>query len=110
MKIIWSDSPVTANQVINKLDGITSWNPKTIKTLLGRLVKKKAIAYERDGRSHIYFPLVTEDECVRAESRSFLEKVYDGALNVMFVNFLDQEELSKEDIEELKKILDRKKN
>ena len=108
MKVLWTSAPLTANEVINKFDGIKSWKPKTIKTLLGRLVKKKAIAFNKDGRAYLYYPLVAEDECVKAESKSFLEKVFSGAFNVMFANFLEEKELSKEEIAELKRILEQK--
>lgn len=108
MKVLWASAPLTANEVIKQLEDITSWKPKTIKTLLGRLVKKNAIGFNKDGRAYVYYPLVAEDECVKAESQSFLEKVFSGALNVMFANFLEEKELSKEEIAELKRILDQK--
>jgi len=109
MKILWASAPLTANKVIKKFDGVTAWKPKTVKTLLGRLVKKKAIGFNKDGRAYVYYPLVAEDKCVKAESQSFLEKVFSGALNVMFANFLEEQTLSSEEIAELKRILDQKK-
>ena len=108
MKVFWKYGRLTANEVIEKFDGATSWKPRTIKTLLGRLVKKKAIAFNKDGRTNIYYPLVAENDCVKAESQSFLEKVFSGSLNVMFANFLEEEKLSAAEIEELKRILDQK--
>jgi len=108
MKILWANEPLTANEVIKKIEGLTSWKPKTVKTLLGRLVKKNAISFDKDGRTYVYYPLVSEDECVKAESHSFLEKVFSGALNVMFANFLEEKQLSKEEIAELKHILEQK--
>lgn len=108
MKILWASEPLTANEVIKKIEGLTSWKPKTVKTLLGRLVKKNAITFDKDGRTYVYYPLVSEDECVKAESHSFLEKVFSGALNVMFANFLEEKQLSKEEIAELKHILEQK--
>lgn len=109
MKILWASVPLTANEVIKKVEGVTSWKPKTVKTLLGRLVKKNAIDFNKDGRAYVYYPIVTEDECVKAESQSFLEKVFSGALSAMFANFLEEQELSSEEIAELKRILDQKK-
>ncbi|AJQ26614.1 BlaI/MecI/CopY family transcriptional regulator [Pelosinus fermentans] len=109
MKILWDRAPLTASDVINKVDGVTSWKPKTVKTLLGRLLKKNAISFHKEGRTYVYYPLVAEDECVKAESQSFLEKVFCGALNVMFAKFLEEQELSREEIAELKRILDQKK-
>ena len=108
MKILWASEPLTANEVIKKIEGLMSWKPKTVKTLLGRLVKKNAISFDKDGRTYVYYPLVSEDECVKAESHSFLEKVFSGALNVMFANFLEEKQLSKEEIAELKRILEQK--
>ncbi|MBP2633411.1 MAG: transcriptional repressor, CopY family [Firmicutes bacterium] len=108
MKILWANEPLTANEVIQKIEGLTSWKPKTVKTLLGRLVKKNAIAFDKDGRAYVYYPLVAEEDCVKAESRSFLEKVFSGSLNVMFANFLEEKQLSKEEIAELKHILEQK--
>ena len=108
MKILWANEPLTANEVIKKIEGLTSWKPKTVKTLLGRLVKKNAISFDKDGRTYVYYPLVSENECVKAESHSFLEKVFSGALNVMFANFLEEKQLSKEEIAELKHILEQK--
>ena len=108
MKILWASEPLTANEVIQKIEGTTSWKPKTVKTLLGRLVKKNAIAFDKDGRAYVYYPLVAEEDCVKAESHSFLEKVFSGSLNVMFANFLEEKQLSKEEIAELKHILEQK--
>lgn len=108
MKILWANAPLTANQVIEKIEGVMPWKPKTVRTMLGRLVKKKAIAFHMDGRAYVYYPLMAEAECIKAESRSFLDKVFSGALNVMFANFLEEQELSKEEIAELKRILDKK--
>lgn len=108
MKVVWANSPVSANQVIEALEGNINWKPKTIKTLLGRLVKKKALGFYKEGREYIYFSLVTEKECIQAESKSFLKKIYGGAFSVMLANFLEEEKLSKHEINELKKILDEK--
>lgn len=109
MKVVWSRWPITANQVIDELAGKTDWKPKTIKTLLGRLVAKKALGFEKENRTYRYFPIVLESECMKAESRSFLKRVYDGALSAMLINFLEEQKLSGEEVEELKRILDQKK-
>lgn len=108
MKIIWVNQPVTANQVIEALEGITNWKPKTVKTLLGRLVKKKALDFNKEGREYYYYSLVSEKECIHAENKSFLQKVYGGALNVMLTNLLEDERLSSDEIKELKDILEKK--
>ena len=108
MKVLWANEPLTANQVVKELEGVMPWKPKTVKTMLGRLVKKRAIAFNMDGREYVYYPVVAEAECIKAESQSFLEKVFSGALNVMFASFLEEQDLSKEEIAELKRILEQK--
>ncbi len=109
MKVLWASAPQTGNQVVDALADSSAWSPKTIKTLLNRLVKKKALGFEKQGRSYSYYPLVREEDCARAETRSFLKRVYGGALQPMLASFLEDERLSPEEIDELKRILDEKK-
>ena len=107
MKVLWHQSPLTANQVISRL-GDSGWNPKTIRTLIIRLQKKKALGYEKNGREHSYFPLVCEHECVRQEAHSLLERAGSAALKPMLAAFLEEQQLSLKEIEELKQILNQK--
>ena len=109
MRVLWGRSPQTANAVIEALDSMTDWKPKTIRTLINRLVKKNALGLRKDGREYQYFPLVKESECVRAESRSFLRRVYGGAIAPMLANLLDEDALSPEEIAELQRILDERR-
>lgn len=109
MEILWSNPPYTSSEIIEKLPKKTNWKPTTVKTLISRLVKKNAVEFEKRKRSHYYYPLVTKDECVKAESKTFLKKVYGGSLKPMIANFLEIQELTKKDIDELQRILDEKK-
>jgi BlaI family transcriptional regulator, penicillinase repressor len=112
MKIFWANAPCTANEVVQALYE-TKWQPKTIKTLINRLVKKGVLSYkisEQDKKTYHYFPLVLENECIKAESQSFLKRVFNGSLNAMLANFLNEGELSSDEIDELKRILDKKKD
>nr|WP_312292528.1 CopY/TcrY family copper transport repressor [Clostridium chromiireducens] len=106
MKIVWADSPRTSNQIIEALESMKDWKPKTIKTLISRLVSKNALGFKEEGRKYLYYPLVNENECIRAENQTFLSKVYNGAIKNMLVSFLKESDLSKEDIEDLKRVLD----
>ncbi len=107
MKVFWHKSPRTANEVVEVLDD-SGWNPKTIRTLIGRLHKKGALDFEKDGRQHRYFPLVAEHECVRQETQSLLERAGAAALKPMLAAFLQDQKLSEKEIEELKDILNQK--
>lgn len=109
MKIVWVNSPCTSNQIIDALAQSTDWSPKTIKTLISRLVNKNILGFKEDGRRYIYYSLVKESDCIKAENQSFLSKVYNGALKSMLVSFIKENDLSKDDIEDLKRILDERK-
>ena len=108
MKIIWANAPVSTNEVVEKLLETSTWSPETIQTLLSRLVKKGIIDYKKDSRIFVYTPLVKEEEYLEQESDTFLNRFYEGTLNSMVVNFLEHDKLSKNDIDELKRILDEK--
>ena len=110
MKVVWAaNAPINTNQVVEELEETTSWKPKTIHTLLSRLVKKGALKYEKDGRLFVYTPLVQEPEILAYENDSFLNRFYNGSLNPMVVNLLEQDKLSDEDIAALWELLDKKK-
>lgn len=109
MKLIWKSNPLTSEEIINLLSDRMIWSAQTIKTFITRLIKKGAIGFEKKGRIYFYFPLLSEDECIRSENEFFLKKVYDGALNMLLTKFLEEEELTLEQIEELETILKDKK-
>ena len=106
MQVIWGNSPITANEVIAQLENNTDWKPKTIKTLIGRLVEKKVLGFHKEGKAYLYYPMVSENEGIRFESETFLKRVFNGSLNLMLANFIDEQRLSEEDIKELKRIID----
>lgn len=109
MKFVWARAPVTTNDVVDSLTRTTDWKPKTVMTLLNRLVKKGALTYAKKGRVYEYTPQVKQEECARAEGHSFLQRVYGGHLRPMLVGFLKDSRLSQDDIKELKRILDERK-
>jgi len=110
MKVIWKISPLTAEEIIASLSEKKDWSPKTIKTFINRLLKKSAIGYEKTGRSYVYYPIIPEKECVLAESKNFIERVYDGAAAMLFANFIAEKVLSEEEIVKLQNLLEDKKS
>jgi len=109
IQVIWSQHPITANEVVRRLARRHDWSPRTIKTMLNRLVRKGALTYEAEGKRYIYSPAVSRDECIRAESQSFLHRVFEGAAGPMLVHFVKNARLSDEDVATLRKILDGKR-
>lgn len=108
MKILWEIEKATSGDIVERLSKTSEWKPKTIHTLITRLVSKEAIIAEKlDGKSYMYYPNVNEEEYKSHANKSFLQKLYNGSLNLMVSSFIKQQKLSKEDIEELRKILDK---
>lgn len=110
MEIIWEKFPISTNEVVEFLERKTEWSPKTIQTLLTRLTKKGALSYEKKSRSFVYSPNVKKEDYINQESKSFLNRFYNGTLNSMVLNFLEQNKLNENDIEELRAILNNKKD
>ncbi len=109
MKVIWAENPIASNLIIEKLSKTTTWKPKTVSTLLNRLLKKGAIGYEGSGRKYRYYPLIRESDFVRTESRSFLKRVFGGSVKPLLATMAQNEDLTLKDIEELKRIVEEKK-
>ena len=105
MKIVWEHAPVSTNQVTEYLVRTTKWSPKTIQTMLKRLVQKKALTYDKEGRVFIYTPLFGHEDYVNQESRHFLQRFYNGNVVSMVTAFMDMEELSQQEVDELKELL-----
>ena len=109
MQVLWEHGPQTANDVVQRLDGQEKWKPRTVKTLIGRLVQKGAVRFEEEGHRYRYSAAVREDECIRSETRSFVRRVYQGAMKPALAAFLEDVELSSQEIEELQKVLEQKR-
>ena len=109
MDVIWKYAPISTNEITDHLAKTKDWSPKTIYTMLSRLEKKGVIVHEKESRVFVYTPCVRKEDCIEAESRTLANRFFDGAMNQMVVSFLDQKELSAEDLDELQRVLDRKR-
>ena len=103
---LWRRSPQTANEIVQILAEGNGWSPRTVRTLINRLVTKQVLGYENVGREYHYFPLIGRDECIAAYTQSFVERVFNGAAGAMVASFIKQRRLSAAEIAELKAILD----
>ena len=108
MKVVWKESPVNTNAVTEILTKTTNWSPKTIQTLLKRLVNKGALTYEKQGRVFVYTPLVEENEYIGQESNSFLKKFYNGDITAMLSAYIENDKLSETEIDTLRSLLSKR--
>lgn len=105
MKVVWKYAPINTNEITEHLTKKTSWNPKTIQTLIKRLVTKGALTYTKQGRIFVYTPLVKENEYVSQESASFLDRFYDGHITSMLSAYLENDRLTRDEIDSLRSLL-----
>ena len=105
MKTIWAGPPKTLQDILSQL-AHTGWSTTTIQTYLARLVKKKVLRTERQGKGYLYYPAVTEKECQLAEGKDFLGRIYDGSLARMVSGFVKSGSLTEDELQELKTLLE----
>jgi len=105
MKIVWKRKSCAAQEVIDDLSGVMPWGATTIKTLLNRLLGKGALRFKKRGKSYLYSPAWTEQQCRTREASSFLDRVFDGALSPMLAHFVRSRRLSRKELQELERIL-----
>lgn len=106
MEIIWNSSPVSAKDISLAAAEEIGWNKNTTYTVLKKLVEKNAV--RRTDPNFVCEPLITREQVQLDETRKLIDKLYDGSLKTFFSSFLKKENLSEEEIEELKKIIDEK--
>jgi predicted transcriptional regulator len=107
MEALWrASSPQSAEDIVATTASAQGWQEPTVKTLLNRLLKKKAIAAERDGRRYLYRALIRRGDYVHAESKSLLDRLYGGRVAPLVAHFSERMKLSKRDIAEIRALIE----
>ncbi|MCP5556168.1 MAG: BlaI/MecI/CopY family transcriptional regulator [Verrucomicrobiaceae bacterium] len=107
MEALWESSPQTASEVTKTLRPTMNWAENTVRTLLTRLVDKGALkTSENASGTRTYLPALKREACVRAESDSFMQRIFGGAAKPLLVHFAQNAKLTAEEVKELKKLLD----
>ncbi|MGV3532111.1 MAG: BlaI/MecI/CopY family transcriptional regulator [Chthoniobacteraceae bacterium] len=108
METLWKRSPQTASQVAEALKQSTGWALNTVRTLITRLVEKGALHAKENARGVREFsPAIDREASVRAESQTFLERVFQGSAKPLLVHFATNSNLSKEELQELKQLFEK---
>ena len=105
MKVVWKYAPINTNEITQRLTRTTTWSPKTIQTLIKRLVTKGALTYEKQSRVFVYTPLVKEQDYINQESHSFLKRFYGGNITAMLSAYIENGQLSEDELEKLRSLL-----
>ena len=104
MNIVWEKAPIRASKIANILSAQTGWSKNTIYTLTTRIIEKGFI--RRTDPGFICEPAVSREEIQRRENRSLLDALYNGSAKLLFARILGDEMLPKEDISELREMLE----
>lgn len=105
MEALWRESPRTAAEICDEVSEQRGWSLATVKTLLGRLVSKEAIAAEPDGRRFLYRPLVERSDYVGGESRRLVDRLFGGRAAPLLLHLVEAEALSDADIDEIERLI-----
>jgi len=105
MVVLWTGSPLTAQDIIDRVPAERGWSGNTVKTLLARLVAKKAVAHEADGRRYLYRPLLARSDYVAGESRRLIDRFFGGRVTPLVAHLAERDALSREEIAEIEALL-----
>jgi predicted transcriptional regulator len=106
MDVLWRKSPQSAEEVVAALARTTDWQEPTIKTLLNRLLKKGVVSAARDGKRYLYSPRLKRSDYVHSESKSLLDRLFDGRIAPLVAHFSERHKLTKKDLVELKRLIE----
>jgi BlaI family penicillinase repressor len=108
MRLLWRKAPQPSYDIIQTLVDEEGWHPSTIKTLLGRLTRKKVVGTKKYKNLFQYSPLLSEEDCIHVESQSLLDRLFDGSVKPLLLHFARRKALTQTDLDELKAILEKK--
>jgi BlaI family penicillinase repressor len=109
MREFWQRGEGTVADIVKTLDGRMEWKPRTVQSLINRLVQKGALGFEKIGREYLYRPLVGESDCVMDVSRSFVDRIFGGKLAPLLACFVERGAVSETEMAQLRRILEKAK-
>jgi predicted transcriptional regulator len=105
MEVLWDTSPLSAQEVAERVPVERGWSANTVKTLLGRLLAKNVIAHKEEGRRYLYRPLVERADYVAGESRRLMDRLFGGRLTPLVAHLAERDEITEQDIAEIEALL-----
>ena len=106
MEAVWRSGQLTADEIVAQVGEPQGWGEATVKTLINRLLKKKALVSERsEGRTR-YRALVSRADYVQGESQGLLDRLFEGQLSPLVAHYAKHKALSADDIARLKRLIE----
>lgn len=107
MQVLWEKSPSTLREICDSLKESRGWTKQAVSSFLKRMLEKGAIGVDKSGKVISYSALWSQEDMILEETQSILDRVYRGDLLLMVSNAVKEQKLSKQEIDELKAILDK---
>lgn len=104
MELLWEKEPVSAVELSRVAAQRLGWNKNTTYTVLKKLVAKDAV--ERQEPGFVCKSLVKREEVAKNETRSLIDKLFHGSRKAFLASFLEDEPLSREELEQLRQLID----
>lgn len=106
MEALWEQAPASSRQIIEQVREHQAWSPKTIQTLIARLVDKHMVERQPQGRGYLYRPAIERSEFMQYKSRGFVERMFSGRVAPLVAAFAESSRLKPEDLRELKALVE----
>jgi len=108
MNVLWQEHPATARELMQRLPKGVNWAYTTIKTMLSRLVEKKAVSEHKNGNTSFYKPLVSQQRARHSAFKSMLDQAFEGAMGPLMHFLIEEEQLSEKQRRQIFQILQEK--
>lgn len=109
MEILWNESPLSAAEIAERLPVDSGNNVKAVRAFLDRLLQKEAVTRRKIHGMYVFEPLIRREDSLRRESRTFLERFFQGNPISMISHFVENEPLDEEALQRLSEILEKQK-
>ena len=107
MEIVWNDNPIGTNEITDRLTGDGERSPKTIQTLIRRLVDKGALSAEKRGRQFYYTPAIDRNDFIDSQKKRFADRFFGGDVTLLVSSFVGGGKITQKELEEIRSIIDR---
>jgi predicted transcriptional regulator len=105
MEALWRKAPLSPDEIIATVGPANGWAPGTVRTLITRLLRKKALVGARGPKGYLYRPLLKRIDYVQAESKGLLDRLFEGEVAPFVAHFAEHRALTAKDIKKLKALI-----
>lgn len=105
MDVLWQNGPGTVQQVLEGLPEDAPLAYNTVLTTIRILERKGYVAHAKDGRAHVYEPLIERKDATRSEIRHLVSRLFRNSHDALVLNILEDDEITGEEVERLRKML-----